>query len=381
MSRSVLEAATKVPFVDLTAVNEPIAGNLLRAIADLVDSGQFVNGPQIAAFEDAFAEWCGVRWCVGVASGLDALRLGLVAAGLDPGDEVVVPALTFIATAEAVTHAGGRLLLADVSEDDWNLDPAAAEAACSRHTRFVVPVHLYGQLADLATLVPLADRLGLGLLEDACQAHGAERDGILAGSRSVAAAFSFYPAKNLGAMGDAGALVTSDATLADAVRVLREHGQRHKYRHEVTGWTSRLDTIQAIVLLLKLPALASGNEQRRSAAAFYTAALEGIGDLVTPPVPAGSSPVWHLYVVRTFDPEGLAASLAARGISTGRHYPLPIHLTDAYAHLRQARGSFPVAEALARECLSLPMFAGISEAQLSAVADAAHAHFARRRGA
>jgi dTDP-4-amino-4,6-dideoxygalactose transaminase len=233
-------------------------------------------------------------------------------------------------------------------------------------------------MADARAFATLSERYGVTIVEDACQAHGAEREGIRAGTLGAAAAFSFYPAKNLGALGDAGALVTSHAGVAEAVRVLREHGQRRKYHHDVEGWTSRLDTIQAIALLLKLPYLAAGNEDRRRAAAFYDEALVGVGDLVTSPVPAGSVPAWHLYVVRTADPEGLASHLGTRGIATGRHYPVPVHLTGAYASLGYRRGSFPVAEALAAECLSLPVFPGIAEGQLEAVVGAVVDYFAAR---
>jgi len=374
---AVRDVSQHVPFVDLARVTSAVEGDLLSEVAELLESGQFVNGPQVASFEEAFAAWCGVPHCVGTASGLDALRLGLVAAGLEPGDEAVLPAMTFVATAEAVTQAGGRPVLADVSEHDWNLDPAAAEAAATEQTRFLLPVHLYGQLADLVALAGVAGRLGLTILEDACQAPGAERNGIRAGSVGSAAAFSFYPGKNLGAMGDAGALVTADAGVADSVRVLREHGQRRKYDHDVEGWTARLDTIQAIVLLLKLPFLAGWNEERRRSAAFYDEALRGVGDLVLPPVPPGSSPVWHLYVVRTAEPEDLAAFLAERGIATGRHYPVPVHLTRAYEHLGYREGAFPVAEALARECLSLPIFPGLTEGQAAAVVEGIRDFFAR----
>lgn len=365
------------PFIDLAAVNSAVKDELLVEIAELVDSGRFVNGPQVASFEEAFADWCGVAHCVGTASGLDALRLGLIAGGLEPGDEVVGPAMTFVATAEAVAQAGGRPVLADISEQDWNLDPAAAEAAATGQTRFLMPVHLYGQLANMSALAGIAARLGLTIVEDACQAHGAERDGISAGSAGGVAAFSFYPGKNLGAIGDAGALVTADAGIAESVRALREHGQRRKYEHDVEGWTARLDTIQAIVLLLKLPLLAGWNEERRNSAAFYDEALRDVGDVVLPPVPQGSSPVWHLYVIRTAEPEDLSAFLADRGIATGRHYPVPVHLTRAYEHLGYREGTFPVAETLARECLSLPIFPGISEMQLTAVVEGVRDFFAR----
>jgi dTDP-4-amino-4,6-dideoxygalactose transaminase len=366
---------TRVPFLDLRPSHGDLTPALLEDFAELIESGAFTNGPAVAEFEQAFAAYCGTAHCVGMASGLDALRLALIGLELKPGDEVVVPASTFVATLEAVTQAGGTPVLADVGESDYNLDPAAAEAAIGPRTRALLPVHLYGQLADLERLSALAERHGLAVVEDACQAHGARRDGRAAGATGLAAAFSFYPAKNLGAMGDAGALVTSDGELAARARVLREHGQTRKYRHEAEGWTARLDTIQALVLLRKLPLLDGWNEERRAAAAFYSEALAGVGDLRLPPVAAGSEPVWHLYVVRTAAPERLAEHLAADGISTGRHYPEPPHLSPAYAGLGHRLGSFPVSETLAAEGLSLPIFPGIETAQLEAVTDSVRRYF------
>jgi dTDP-4-amino-4,6-dideoxygalactose transaminase len=360
-----LRAPTPVPFLGLRPSHEGLKSVLLEDIADLIDSGAFTNGPQVAAFEEAFAAWCGAPFCVGVASGLDGLRLALTAGGLERGAEVLVPANTFVATLEAVTQAGGVPVPVDVTERDYNMDVDAAAAAITDRTRAIMPVHLYGQLADVIAL----RRLRLPLVEDACQAHGAVRDGIRAGDAGLAAAFSFYPGKNLGAFGDAGALVTADADLADTARALREHGQRRKYRHEYEGWTARLDSIQALVLSRKLPLLDGWNEERRRAAAYYDAALAGIGDLRLPPVAPGSEPVWHLYPLRTAHVERLGESLSARGISTGRHYPEPVHLSAAYARLGYGRGAFPVTEALADELISLPIFPGITEAQLASVVE------------
>lgn len=377
MQRAPTRAETAVPFVEVYPMHAPLKAALLDDFAGLIESGAFVNGPQVAEFESAFAGYCGTEKCVGVASGLDALRLGLIAGGLERGEEVVVPANTFAATVEAVVQAGGRPVLADVSEVDYNLDPAAADAALTQRTRFLLPVHLYGQLADMAPLETLARRRDLAILEDACQAHGAAREGRRAGASGLAGAFSFYPAKNLGAMGDAGALVTDSPELAERVRALREHGQRRKYEHDLEGYTARLDTIQAIVLLHKLPLLDAWNEERRAVAAFYLHALAGVGDLRLPPVAQASEPVWHLFVVRTAQPERLASFLHKRGIVTGRHYPQPIHLAPAYASLGYSHGAFPVTEALARECLSLPIFPGMSEGQQSAVVEAVQDYFRR----
>lgn len=365
-----------VPFIDLEPSNAAVESDLLPDLRALVRSGAFTNGPHVAAFEEAFAAYCQAPHCVGVASGLDALRLGLLASGLEPGDEVIVPANTFAATLEAVTQAGGRPVVVDVRESDYNLDPDAAAAAVGHATRFLLPVHLYGQLADMEAFRQLAERQGLEIVEDACQAHGAARDGHGAGTVGAAGAFSFYPAKNLGAFGDAGALVTSRPQLAARARALREHGQREKYLHELEGYTARLDTIQALVLLHKLPLLDQWNEARRAAAEFYLEALEGVGDLRLPPVAAGSRPVWHLFVVRTAEPTRLAEFLGNRGVQTGRHYPEPPHLSAAYARLGYRSGSFPVAEALAGEVLSLPIFPGIAEAQLERVVTELRAFFA-----
>jgi dTDP-4-amino-4,6-dideoxygalactose transaminase len=369
-------AATRVPFLDLGSSHAPLKEAVLAGFAAVIDSGRFINGPEVADFERAFAVYCGTEEAVGLASGLDALRLGLIAAGIEPGDEVVVPASTFVASLEAITQARGRPLLVDATDDDYNLDVDAVEAALTDRTRFVMPVHLYGQLTDMRRLLELTKRRDLVVLEDACQAHGATRDGFRPGAGTAMAAFSFYPGKNLGAMGDAGAVATDDAELAAAMRSLREHGQRAKYVHEREGYTARLDTLQAVVLLQKLPLLDGWNEERRAIASAYDERLAGVGDLRLPAVPEGSEPVWHLYVVRTSDPQKLADSLAERGVATGRHYPIAAHLSPAYQWLGYRAGAFPVAEAIAAECLSLPIFPGMSEAQVESVVDAVADSFA-----
>lgn len=370
-------AGAAVPFYDLGPSHEPLRAEILADVAELLASNAWTNGPPVAAFEEAFAGWVGAHACAGTGSGLDALRLALVAAGLRNRDEVVVPANTFVATLEAVTQAGGLPVIADVREEDANLDPDAAAAACGPRTRFILPVHLYGGMADMVHLEEVARRRMVELVEDACQAHGAERDGRRAGTVGRAAAFSFYPAKNLGALGDAGAVTTDDPVLAAEVRVLREHGQRAKYRHEREGWTARLDTLQAAVLLRKLPHLDAWTAQRRDAARLYGERLAGIGDLRLPAVPPGSDPAWHLYVVRTADPAGLAERLRERGIGTGRHYPEPVHLAPAYRRLGHRPAAFPVAERLASEVLSLPLFPGITAEQIDRVGDALEDAFAR----
>jgi dTDP-4-amino-4,6-dideoxygalactose transaminase len=366
---------TRVPFLDLGAIHCDLKDELLESFSALIDSGAFINGPAVAEFEEAFAGYVGTTHAIGLASGLDALRLGLLAAGLEPGDEVIVPANTFVATLEAVTQAGGRPVVVDMSETDWNMDVDAAEVAVGPNTRFVLPVHLYGQMADMRGLVDLAERHGLTLIEDACQAHGADRDGIGAGVSGRAAAFSFYPGKNLGAFGDAGALTTNDGELASVMHALREHGQRAKYEHEREGWTGRLDTIQAIVLLAKLRRLDVWNEERRWIAAHYLERLAGVGDLELPPVARDSSPVWHLFVVRTADPAALAEALRAHGIATGRHYPDAVHLTQAYRWLGYEEGAFPLAERHAQRVLSLPIFAGMTIDDAEVVVETVSAYF------
>jgi dTDP-4-amino-4,6-dideoxygalactose transaminase len=371
------DAGPAVPFVDLHASTEAIREDLLPDIEELLDDGAFVNGAAVESFERAFAAACGRRFGIGTASGLDALTIGLRALGLEDGDEVVVPAMTFVATFEAVVHAGGRVVVVDVRDDDACMDPGAAAAAVRTRTRFLIPVHLYGQMADMQALVPLAASHDLTILEDACQAHGAERDGVASGAAGAAAAFSFYPSKNLGAMGDAGALVLDDETAAAKARALREHGETQRYHSEHVGFTSRLDTLQALVLLRKLPFLARWNAERAGAAAFYSESLAGIGDVRLPAIVPGSRHVWHVYPIRTRDPEALRAYLAGRGIATNRHYPEAPHSSAAFAHLRHPAGSFPVAEAIARETLSLPLFPGITEEQLHTVVEGVADFFAR----
>jgi dTDP-4-amino-4,6-dideoxygalactose transaminase len=362
-------AGPSVPFVDLRESTGAIREGLLGDIEELLDTGAFINGPAVESFEREFASACARRIAIGTASGLDALTIGLKALGLEAGDEVVVPAMTFIATFEAVVHAGGRIVVVDVAEDDSCMDPAAVAAAVGGSTRFLLPVHLYGQMADMRALGAIAADHGLAILEDACQAHGAQRDGLAAGAVGAAAAFSFYPSKNLGAMGDAGALVLDDDDAAAKARAIREHGETKKYHSDYVGLTSRLDTLQALVLRRKLPMLARWNAERARAAAFYDEALRGVGDLRLPTAVDGAKHVWHVYQVRTQDPEALCTHLGARGIGTKRHYPEAPHLSSAFADLGYSPGAFPAAEAIARETLSLPLFPGITDEQLQAVVD------------
>jgi dTDP-4-amino-4,6-dideoxygalactose transaminase len=371
------DSDVSVPFVDLEPVTRPLSAAILADFDRVMGHGAFINGQAVRVFEEAFASWSGRSHCIGVASGLDALRLGLLALDIGPGDEVIVPAMTFVATFEAVAQVGATPVPVDVRADDCGLDADAVEAAVTPRTRAILPVHLYGQMVDVHRLEKVAGRYGLLVLEDACQAHGAERDGHRAGGWGRAAAFSFYPSKNLGAMGDAGALVTDDTELAARVRALREHGQTSRYRSGYVGYTARLDTLQAVVLSHKLPLLENWNEQRREAAAAYAEALSGVGDLRLPESVSGSIHVWHIYAVRTRDPERLAEHLRRCGIATGRHYPEPPHLSAAFASLGYGAGAFPNSEEIAAETLSLPLYPGITQAQIDAVAAAVKGFFER----
>ncbi|HEX8070886.1 MAG TPA: DegT/DnrJ/EryC1/StrS family aminotransferase [Pyrinomonadaceae bacterium] len=366
-----------VPFLDLKPVYAELQAELDAAWRRAVSSGWYILGAEVAAFEAEFAAYCGARHCVGVGNGLDAIHLILRALGIGPGDEVLVPSNTFIATWLGVTYAGATPVPVEPDEETFNLDPARLEAAITGRTRAIVPVHLYGQCADMDAINAVAARYGLKVVEDAAQAQGARYKGRRAGALADAAAFSFYPGKNLGALGDAGAVVTDDAALAERVRVLSNYGSRVKYAHEVRGVNSRLDELQAALLRAKLPRLDEWNERRRRVAQIYTQALEGVPDLRLPRAPAWAEPVWHLYVVRHPERARLREHLAARGVGTLIHYPLPPHLQPAYADMGCAPGAFPVAERMAREVLSLPMGPHLAAAEAEYVVAQASA-FARQ---
>lgn len=375
VSASVTQTHGHVPFLDLARTHAPLVDVFTGEFEALLESSTFVNGKQVETFESEFAKYCGTLDAVGVASGLDALRLALAASDVGTGGEVIVPAMTFVATWEAVSQVGAVPVPVDITDDDYNLDIGAVEAAITSRTIAIVPVHLYGQMAEMDGLLRIASRNGLRVIEDAAQAHGATRDDHVAGASGHAAAFSFYPAKNLGAVGDAGAMTTNDEQIAFRVRALREHGQSRKYHHDEIGWTARLDTIQAAILLIKLGYLNEWNDQRRAIAALYLDALAGVGDLDLPNVPDGSSPVWHLFVVRTTDPVGLADHMSQLGVASSRHYPQPPHMSRAYSSLGYPEGAFPVAEAVGRECISLPIFPAMTETEVLRVTDAVKSWF------
>jgi dTDP-4-amino-4,6-dideoxygalactose transaminase len=356
-----------VPFLDLKAPYAELKDELDAAFRRTMESGWFITGAELEAFETEFAEYCGARHCVGVGNGLEALHLALLAMDVGPGDEVVVPSNTYIATWLAVSYTGATPVAAEPDPRTYNLDPASFEAAITQRTKAVIPVHLYGQPADMDPIIEIASRHGIRVLEDAAQAHGARYKGRSAGSLGHAAGFSFYPGKNLGAMGDGGAVTTDDAALADRVRVLRNYGSRVKYYNEAKGFNSRLDELQAAMLRVKLRRLDEWNDRRREAAGRYLRELEGAPDLVLPFVPDYADPVWHLFVVRHPERDGLQQHLSAEGVGTLIHYPVPPHLQQAYAELGFGPDAFPIAEAMAREILSVPMGPHLSDDELDHV--------------
>jgi dTDP-4-amino-4,6-dideoxygalactose transaminase len=344
-----------VPFVDLQAQYQTIKTEIDAAIAGVLARADFVLGQAVATFEEEFAQYCGARYAVGVDSGYSALELILRAYGIGRGDEVITAANTFIATALAISTCGACPVLVDIDPNTYNLDPNLLESAITPATRAIIPVHLYGQPADMASILTIARQYDLWVIEDACQAHGAKYQGRRTGSLGDAAAFSFYPAKNLGAYGDGGMVVTDNAVLADQVRLLRNVGMRPKYHHPVKGFNHRLDTLQAVVLCTKLPYLDAWNEARRKVAILYDQLLAGLL-LSTPFTMAGVEHVYHLYVVQILERDALQAHLAQSGIGTGIHYPIPIHLQPAYKDLGYYKGDFPITEQYAERILSLPMY-------------------------
>ena len=356
----------RVPFLDVGAATQEVRDEIDVAVARVLDSGWYLLGREIDAFEQAFAAYVGVQHCVAVGSGLDALSLALRAMGVGAGDEVIVPSNTYIATWLAVSQVGGTLVLVEPDERTYNIDPERIESAVTARTKVILPVHLYGQPADMTAILDIAERHGLGVLEDAAQAHGATLNGRPAGSLGTAAAWSFYPGKNLGALGDGGAVTTNDPAIAADVRRLRNYGSRVKYVNEVKGVNSRLDELQAAVLCAKLPKLDEWNRRRASIADRYLSELPESA-LVLPRVLAGATSSWHLFVVRHQDRDRLRVSLSGAGVETLIHYPIPPHLQAAYAELGLAPGSFPISEGIHREVLSLPIGPHMSDAQVSSV--------------
>lgn len=344
-----------IPFLDLKSINLRQKQEFQKALDSVLDSGWLVLGKQTEAFEKEFAAYCDVQHCVGVANGLEALHLVLRAWGIGAGDEVIVPSNTYIATWLAVSQVGATPVPVEPDLETFNIDPELIEVAITPRTRAIIPVHLYGQTASMEKIMSIADRHGLKVLEDGAQAHGASLNKRRAGSLGHAAAFSFYPGKNLGALGDAGAVTTNDASLAEKIRVLRNYGSHVKYQNEIRGYNSRLDELQSAFLRAKLPLLDSDNAHRSKIAAAYKEGLKDLYGLTIPKVCAGHDHVWHLYVVRYANREKLQIRLAELGVGTMIHYPIPPHLQPAYKNLGMNVGTFPKSEKMHREVLSLPM--------------------------
>ena len=383
-----------VPFLDLVTTHSELEPQLTEVFRQALRTASFIGGPMVEQFENAFAKFCGTKYCVGVGSGTDALRFALMAAGVKSGDVVITVPHTFIATTEAVSQAGAEPRFVDIDERTYNMDPVKVlqyvENGCTFDERLgvlidnktgkpvtaIVPVHLYGQMADMDAILEIAERYQLIVVEDACQGHGAqyfsqkENRWRTAGSMGRAAAFSFYPGKNLGACGEAGAITTNDEVLARKMRMLRDHGQARKYYHDIEGYNGRLDSLQAGILTAKLTHLTQWNSGRQAAAQRYDDLLSSVQEVVNPYCPDWARAVFHLYVVRVEDREGLQKHLAEANIGTGIHYPAPLHLQKAYESLGHKRGDFPVTERIAGEIVSLPMFPHITADQQSRVVEA-----------
>jgi dTDP-4-amino-4,6-dideoxygalactose transaminase len=359
-----------VPFVDIKARHAPLKAEMMRAIGQVIDSGCLAGGPFVERFEREFADFCATRHAVAVGSGTEALWLALVALGIGPGDEVVTVPMTFAATVEAICLAGAKPVFADIDPVTYTMDPESLLRVLTPRTRAVVPVHLFGQMAEMETILAIAGSRGLKVIEDAAQAHGAEYRGCRAGSLGDAGCFSFYPTKNLGALGEAGAVVTNDEQTASKLRLLRDHGQSGKNRHQLIGWNSRMDGIQAAVLSLKLRGLEGENDARCAHAASYQQALAELPGIRTPLTARGCRHVYHIYAVRARDRRSLIWALDEAEIGYGVHYPVPVHLQSAYRVLGYQQGDFPVAEQCAAEFVSLPMFAELLGGQVAAVVEA-----------
>jgi dTDP-4-amino-4,6-dideoxygalactose transaminase len=358
----------KVPFVDLKAQYQSMKEDIQSAIMSVVEDTAFVGGKYVEKFEEEFAAYCGRKYAVGVSSGTSALHLALLAMGVKAEDEVITAANTFIATTEAITHAGAKVRLVDIAADSHNLDPSLIEGAITERTKAVIPVHLYGQTADMDAITAIAEKHNLDVLEDAAQAQGAEYKGRKAGSFGRVAAFSFYPAKNLGAYGDAGVVVTDDEAVVDQIRLFANHGRRSSNDHVLEGFNARLDGIQASVLSAKLPRLESWNQMRHDAAECYNELLSGL-DVVVPREMPYAKHIYHLYVIRVRERDRVKDELAARGVACGLHYPTPVHMLDAYRYLQIPRGTYPVTEQIGAEVLSLPMYPEITTDQQRYVVD------------
>jgi dTDP-4-amino-4,6-dideoxygalactose transaminase len=357
-----------VPFLDLKTQYKAIKDEIHTAINEVMENTAFAGGPFVAKFEQEFAKFCNCKHAVGVGTGTDALWLSLMALGMGKGAEVITVPNTFIATAEAISLAGATPVFVDVEEKTNNMNPSLLEAAITKKTKAIIPVHLFGQSADIDPIMAIAKKHGLYVIEDACQAHGSEYKGKKTGSMGRTGCFSFYPGKNLGAYGEGGAVVTNDDALAAKMRMFRDHGQAKKYYHGIIGWNARMDGIQGAVLNVKLKYLQGWNDSRRKLAQEYTRQLSGVKQIITPQEADYARHNYHIYAVRVEERDKLMAFLAEKGISCGIHYPVPIHLQDAYSFLNLDVGSFPIAEKCAAEYLSLPMYPELTSEQINYVA-------------
>lgn len=361
-------SSPKVPFLDLKEHHTRIRSEVMAAMGEVIDANAFAGGPFVTRFEEAYARFCDTRFCIGVANGTDSLWLSLLAAGIGQGDEVITVPMTFMATAEAITYAGARPVFVDIEPRTFTMDPSLIEAAITPRTKAIIPVHLFGQCADLDPILGIARKHNLVVIEDAAQAQGALYKGRKAGSMGLVGSFSFYPGKNLGAWGEAGAVTTNDPALRERIAMFREHGQKKKYHHDVIGWNSRMDGLQAAVLGVKLKYLDQANDGRRRVATRYRELLAGTPELSLPAEAGYGRHIYHVYAVRVAQRDDLMQRLAERGIGTGIHYPVPVHLQKAYVCLGHRRGDFPVTEACADSFLSLPMYPELTDSQIETVA-------------
>lgn len=359
----------QIPFVNLQITDESLRAEIQAGIDEVIRRCAFAGGPFVAAFEKDFAAYCEAEHCLGVSNGTEALWLTLLGLGIGAGDEVITVPNTFIATAEAISFSGAKPVFVDVDEQTYTMNPALLERAITPRTKAIIPVHLYGQPADMEPILEIGRKRGVFVIEDACQAHGATYKSRKVGSLGDAGCFSFYPTKNLGAFGEAGAVVTSDRLLKERIERLRDHGQKARYHHQVVGWNGRMDGIQAAVLAAKLKRLNAENERRRQHARLYCQLLSGAPELITPITAPYAAHVYHLFVARVEQGrDDLIQYLSGKGIGAMVHYPAPVHLQEAYRHLGLGPGSFPVAEATARQIISLPMFPALEPAEITRVA-------------
>lgn len=369
----------RVPFVDLQAQFKTLEPEVMPAIQDVLTRCNYILGDAVEKFERSFAEFTGTKYAVGVSNGVDALRLALVALDIAPGDEVILPANTFIATALAVSAIGARPVLVDCDRETYNIDVDQIESAITDRTRAIMPVHLTGQACEMDSILDIAERHNLHVIEDAAQAHGSHYKGRPCGSMGIINGFSFYPGKNLGAYGDGGITTTNDEALAERLRRLRNYGQKVKYEHIEMGLNARLDTLQAAVLNVKLPHLKSWNDARAAHAAKYQELLRDVGDITLQKTLPSVGHIYHLFMIETDHRAELQQHLGSIGVDTGIHYPIPVHLQKAYSHLGYTEGAFPNAEYLAKRILSLPMFAELADAQIEFVTNGIRSFFEQRR--